>query len=126
MFSIFKIEVNVIFIAALLTIIGYSINNTIVVFDRIRQNLSNIKGKISENSLKDVVNKSISETFTRAVYTTITTLLPVICLILLGSKGILPFNIALIFGLVAGLYSSVLLAGQIWFMIERKKLKNNK
>lgn len=126
MFSIFKIEVNVIFIAALLTIIGYSINNTIVVFDRIRQNLSNIKGKISENSLKDVVNKSISETFTRAVYTTITTLLPVICLILLGSKGILPFNIALIFGLVAGLYSSVLLAGQIWFMIERKKLKSKK
>ena len=123
LFSVFKIEVNVIFIAALLTILGYSINNTIVVFDRIRENLNNNKSKLSKDVLKDIVNKSINETVTRSIYTTITTLIPVICLIILGSKNILPFNIALIFGLIAGLYSSVLLAGQIWYMIESRKLK---
>lgn len=125
MFALFKIEVNVIFIAAILTIVGYSINNTIVVFDRIRENMSLFKKKLTSDELKNIVNKSISETFNRAMYTTLTTLIPVICLILLGSKGILPFNVALIFGLIAGTYSSVLLAGQIWYVIENRKLKNN-
>ena len=124
LFSILKIEVNVIFIAAILTIVGYSINNTIVVFDRIRENMSLLKKKVTKDDLKNVVNNSITETFKRAIYTTITTLIPVICLILLGSKGILPFNIALIFGLIAGCYSSILLAGQIWYMIEKKTIKN--
>ncbi len=123
LFSLLKIEVNVIFIAALLTIIGYSINNTIVVFDRIRQNISSNKSKLNSDALKQVVNKSISDTVTRSIYTTITTLIPVICLIILGSKSILPFNIALIFGLVAGLYSSVFLAGQLWYLFEKRKLK---
>lgn len=123
MFSLFKIEVNVIFIAAILTIVGYSINNTIVVFDRIRENMGYVKGKLNNDKLKDVVNKSIKETVTRAIYTTITTLIPVICLIILGSKGILPFNIALILGLIAGSYSSILLAGQIWYLIEKRKIK---
>lgn len=122
LFSLFKIEVNVIFIAALLTIVGYSINNTIVIFDRIRENLGNTN-KLNEKALKEVVNKSINETFIRSIYTTVTTLIPVICLIVLGSKGILPFNIAMIFGLIAGLYSSLFLAGQIWYVIEKKKLK---
>ena len=126
LFSLLKIEVNVIFIAAILTIIGYSINNTIVVFDRIRENLNNRHGKPSEEGLKEIVNKSINETFTRSIYTSITTLIPVLCLIKLGSKGILPFNIALIFGLIAGCYSSILLAGQIWYSLERLALKKNK
>ena len=124
LFVLFKIEVNVIFIAAILTIVGYSINNTIVVFDRLRENMAPFKKKLTSSELKEVVNKSISETFNRAIYTTITTLIPVICLILLGSKGILPFNIALIFGLIAGTYSSILLAGQIWYMVEKKNCKN--
>ncbi len=123
LFSILKIEVNVIFIAAILTIVGYSINNTIVVFDRIRENMRLYKNKITKDELKYVVNKSITETFKRAIYTTITTLIPVVCLIILGSKGILPFNIALIFGLIAGCYSSILLAGQIWYLIEKKNCK---
>lgn len=122
LFSLFKIEVNVIFIAAILTIVGYSINNTIVVFDRIRENVKMTKSKINDKVLKDVVNLSVSQTLRRAVFTTITTLIPVICLILLGSKGILPFNIALIFGLVAGFYSSALLAGQIWYVIEKRNI----
>ena len=123
LFSLFKIEVNVIFIAAILTILGYSINNTIVVFDRVRENMKGKKDKVTKEVLKNVVNKSISETLTRSIYTTITTLIPVICLIILGSKGILPFNIAIIFGLIAGCYSSSILAGQIWYLIESKKLK---
>lgn len=122
LFSIFKIEVNVIFIAAILTIVGYSINNTIVVFDRIREHLNENKN-ISRDGLKALVNKSITETMTRSIYTTLTTLIPVICLIVLGSKGILTFNLALIFGLVAGLYSSVFLAGQVWYLLERKNYK---
>ncbi len=125
LFSIFKIEVNVIFIAAILTIVGYSINNTIVVFDRIREYLNENKN-ISRDDLKTIVNKSITETMTRSIYTTLTTLIPVICLIILGSKGILAFNLALIFGLVAGLYSSVFLAGQVWYLLERKNYKEKK
>ena len=124
LFSLFKIEVNTIFIVAILTIVGYSINNTIVVFDRIRENMNKQKGKLTENVLANIVNKSVSTTFYRSLNTTITTLIPVICLIVLGSKSILTFNIAIIFGLVAGCYSSTLLAGQIWYLIEKRKLKN--
>lgn len=128
LFSVLNIEVNVIFIAAILTIIGYSINNTIVVFDRIRENLKlkKNKGKITEDSLKEVVNSSVSDTFTRSICTSVTTLIPVFCLIILGSKGILPFNLALIFGIIAGCYSSMLLAGQVWFMLEKRNLKKKK
>mgnify|MGYP001167189123 CR=1 FL=1 len=122
LFSLFKIEVNVIFIAAILTIVGYSINNTIVVFDRIRENKTRVKGKITKDVLKKIVDDSVSGTFTRSMYTTITTLIPVICLIILGGKGIFTFNIAMIFGLCAGAYSSILLAGQIWYLIESRKL----
>lgn len=122
LFSLFKIEVNVIFIAAILTIVGYSINNTIVVFDRIRENKKKIKGKVTKDNLKNIVNDSISGTFTRSIYTTVTTLIPVICLIILGAKGIFTFNIAMLFGLCAGAYSSILLAGQIWYLIELRKL----
>ena len=120
LFSIFKIEVNVIFIAAILTVIGYSINNTIVVFDRIREKQGKYKGKLTKESLKEIVDDSVSDTITRSLYTTITTLIPVVCLIILGSKGILPFNIAIIIGLVAGFYSSSFLAPQLWYKIESK------
>ncbi|MEG2351459.1 MAG: protein translocase subunit SecF, partial [Bacilli bacterium] len=125
MFSVFKIEVNVIFIAAILTIVGYSINNTIVVFDRIRENINSHKNnkKMSNEELKVIINNSVSETVTRAIYTTVTTLIPVLCLIVLGSKEILPFNLALIFGLAAGTFSSVLLAGQVLYLFEKDKSK---
>ena len=123
LFSIFKIEVNVIFIAAILTIIGYSINNTIVVFDRIRENTKLYKGKITKEKLKDIVNESISQTFIRSLFTTLTTLIPVICLIMLGSKGILTFNFAIIFGLIFGFYSSLVLVGQMWYLIEKRNYK---
>ena len=126
LFSVLKIEVNVIFIAALLTIVGYSINNTIVVFDRIRENINKFKKKLTKEELKEVVNDSISDTFNRSLYTTVTTLIPIVCLIIFGSKGILPFNIAMIFGLIAGCYSSMLLAGQIWYLLEKKNCKKDR
>lgn len=123
-FSIFKLEVSPIFIAALLSIIGYSINNTIVTFDKIREiiNVKYNKKIKSEEELQDVINESISITFNRSIITTITTFIPVICLIIFGTYEILNFNIALLVGLIAGSYSSLLLAPFVWYMIEKRQI----
>ena len=118
-FSIFKLEVTPIFIAALLSIIGYSINNTIVTFDRIKENLNNKKLKTKED-LQEVVNDSISAIFTRSIITTITTLIPVV--VLVGPHEILNFNIALFIGLVAGAYSSLFISSFIWYLIEKNNV----
>ena len=120
-FSLLQLEVSAIFVAAILSIIGYSINNTIVVFDRIRENMHKKEIK-NEDELKEIVNNSISETMYRSVITSITTMLPVICLIIFGSKEIINFNIALLIGLVAGTYSSILLAGIIWIKLDKKNI----
>ena len=131
LFAIFKIEINSIFIAAILTIIGYSINDTIVIFDRIRENFHNHKlDKLNKELFDNIVNESISSTITRSINTTITTLFPIICLILFGSKEIITFDIAILIGLIAGTYSSVLLSSQIWSKLELRRLikkgNNNK
>lgn len=120
-FSICKLEVETIFIAAMLSIIGYSINDTIVIFDRIRENIGDKKVK-DKNDLKDVVNTSLRQTITRSLVTTLTTLFPVICLIFLGSHEIFNFNIALLIGLIAGSYSSIFIASQLWIILESKNL----
>ncbi len=121
-FSIFRLEVNSMFIAAILSIIGYSINDTIVTFDRIRENLKNKQtNKIaSKEELTEVVNLSLNQTIVRSIITTITTLIPVISLILLGSHEIVNFNIALLIGLIAGVYSSLFVASQLWLVIEKR------
>ena len=120
-YAIFRLPINANFIAALLTIIGYSINNTIVVFDRIREN----QGK-AMREIKTLVNTSISQTLKRSLYTTLTTIVPVILLYVLGVDSIREFAIPLIIGLLAGTYSSVFLAGSIWAgfksMSKKKKL----
>ena len=130
LFAIMHLEINSIFIAAILTIIGYSINNTIVIFDRIRENKNKkINNILSKEELKEVANKSIKETMLRSINTTITTMLPIICLIILGSKEILEFDIAILIGLIAGAYSSILISGSLWVLLENKlqiKKKNNK
>lgn len=127
LFSIFKLEVSSIFVAAILSIIGYSINDTIVTFDRIRENINNQKDRIKdENTLVEIVNKSLRDTFGRSIVTTITTLIPVICLILFGAYEIINFNIALLFGLVSGVYSSLFIASQLWFDIEKRKINTKK
>ena len=120
-FSLLKLEVQSIFIAAILSIVGYSVNDTIVTFDRIRENKSKAKIK-KEEDLKEVINNSVRETLGRSVITTITTLIPVICLIFLGSKEIFNFNFALLVGLVAGVYSSIFLASPLYFDFEKKNI----
>ena len=120
-FSIFRLEVSPIFIAALLSIIGYSINNTIVTFDRIKETLNKTKVKDKED-LKNVVNESIIAIFTRSIITTITTLIPIVALIIFGTHEILNFNVALLIGLIAGAYSSLLIAPFIWYLIEQKNI----
>lgn len=121
-FSIFRFEVSTIFIAAILSIIGYSINDTIVTFDRIRENkrrLHNDKVK-TYDELKEVVNISLKETVVRSLITSITTLIPVIVLMILGSHEILTFNYALLIGLIAGTYSSLFVATRLWLALEKK------
>lgn len=123
MFAIFRFEVSSMFIAAVLAIIGYSINDTIVSFDRIRENMKNYDGKrLDKDSFEALCNRSIGETFTRTIYTSITTLLPVIVLMILGSSGIFTFNIAMLIGLVAGTYSSIFIATVFFMMIEKRNL----
>lgn len=122
-----RVEVNSMFIAAVLAIIGYSINNTIVVFDRVRENLKKKdKENFSKDELKEVVNISIKDTMARSIYTSLTTLLPVIALLVMGSREILTFNVAMIVGLIAGTYSSLLLAGWLYVFFASKKKNNNK
>ena len=122
-----RVEVNSMFIAAVLAIIGYSINNTIVVFDRVREKLKKKdKENFSKDELKEVVNISIKDTMARSIYTSLTTLLPVIVLLIMGSREILTFNVAMIVGLIAGTYSSLLLAGWLYVSFASKKKNNNK
>lgn len=123
-FAFLNLEVTSIFIAAILAIIGYSINNTIVVFDRVREN----KKKMYNNTIKkkedliNVINTSLNQTIIRCIITTITTMLPVLSLIFLGSYEILNFNLALLFGLIVGTFSSIMLAPAIWYLIEKRKI----
>ncbi len=105
-------QVNSPFIAALLTIIGYSINNTIVIFDRIRENNRLLDYK--EGSRKGVVEVSVRQTLSRTINTTITTLVTLVMLYILGVDSIREFTFPLIVGMLAGVYSSVLISGQIW------------
>ena len=122
-FAIFRFQVSSMFIAAVLAIIGYSINDTIVSFDRIRENVHNYDAKkLTADKLEELSNQSIQETFTRTIYTTITTLLPVVVLMLLGSSGIFTFNMAMLVGLIAGTYSSIFIATVFFLMIEKKNL----
>jgi SecD/SecF fusion protein len=123
-FSLFKLEVSSIFIAAALSIIGYSINDTIVTFDRMRENVMKKKdGRIrSEEELKEVVNESLNKVLGRSIVTTITTLCPVIMLIFFGSHEIFNFNLALLIGLVFGVLSSIFVACQLWYVLEKKNI----
>lgn len=152
-FCIFNLEITSIFIAAILTIIGYSINDTIVTFDMIRENYKkrtiekeeqaklqkkeNKKNKNSKKSppvittfndedLTNLVNDSVRITFFRSFLTTLTTIIPVICLMILGAREIVNFNIALLVGFIAGVYSSIYISNQIWLILESRRLKKPK
>lgn len=125
LFAIFNISVDFILVAALLTIIGYSINDTIVVFDRIRENRRKLyknKKVLSNEELKNLVNTSSIETINRNVWTSITTIISVVTLIAVGLNDILTFNIAILIGLFAGSISSLLIGPRIWMLLERKRM----
>ena len=144
-FCIFKIEITSIFIAAVLTIIGYSINDTIVTFDMIRENYKkrlalkqkrNIKSVNKKSKKKDevvvvnldkeelisLVNDSVRTTFFRSILTTITTIFPVLCLLIWGSHEIFNFNVALLIGFIAGVYSSIYISNQLWLFLEIRRV----
>ena len=118
----FNFEISSMFIAAILAIIGYSINDTIVNFDRIRENLNKKNKKLTVDDLKEEVNLSIRQTFDRTIYTSLTTLLPIFALLFLGSREILTFNMAMLFGLIAGSYSSIFISNVIFLMIEKRNI----
>jgi len=121
-FSIFRLEVDITFIAAVLTIVGYSINDSIVTFDRVRENMK-LKKKIrTREELNEIVNDSIRQTLGRSVKTVLTVVLAVIALLIFGSSAILNFSIALLVGLVVGTYSSIFIASQIWLYIKGRQL----
>lgn len=122
-FSVTRIEFDITIIAAILTIIGYSINNTIVVFDRIRENIR-AKNRLVKSSkeLAAIINKSLIQTFMRSINTTTTTLIAVLAFLILGAQSIFGFAIALVIGLVAGTYSSLFLASQLWLVWRGKNL----
>lgn len=121
-FSVFRIEVDITFIAAILTIVGYSINDTIVTFDRIRENVDH-KGEIkTKEALADIVNKSLRQTMGRSVNTVLTVIVVVVALLIFGAPAIRNFSIALLIGLVTGMYSSICIAAQIWYTLKSREM----
>ncbi len=119
-YAIVKISVGNTFIACMLTIIGYSINETIVIFDGIRENLSEKRDK---ESLDDVVNKSISQTLSRSIFTSLTTFFMVAALEVFGVSSIREFALPLIAGIICGTYSSICLASAFWYVLRTKIVK---
>ena len=116
-FAIFRLSVGNSFIACILTIVGYSINATIVIFDRIRENLADAT---INHDLKFVVNRSISQSMTRSILTSATTFVTVLFLYILGVESMKAFALPLAVGIVAGAFSSVLLAGSLFYMLHKK------
>ena len=123
LFIIFRLQISTMFIAAILAIIGYSINDTIVTFDRIREELANVsEKKMTKETVWKVTNRAVCETFIRTLHTFLSTLIPIVILIFLGSKEILTFNLAMLFGFIAGAYSSIYIAAVIFAAIEAKNI----
>lgn len=118
-YSIFQIPLNSPFVAAMLTVVGYSINDTIVVFDRIRENMRGAK----RDSHEEVADLSINQTLSRSINTSLTTLLAIIALYVMGVASIREFTLPLIAGISVGVYSSIFIASPIWVLINRKVRK---
>lgn len=116
-YAVMRISVSNTFIACMLTIVGYSINATIVIFDRVRENMAEMTRK---DTLKDVVNRSISQTMSRSIFTSLTTFVMVACLYIMGVTSIRDFALPLMVGIICGAYSSVCLAGAMWYMLRDK------
>lgn len=122
-FSITRLEVDLNFIAAVLTIVGYSIHDTIVTFDRIRENMHKKKRLKTFKDIAEVVNISIHQTLTRSLNTVLMVLITVVSMLVFGSPAIRNFSIALLVGLLVGVYSSIFVACSIWVVLKARELK---
>lgn len=133
-FIIFRLELSPIIVAAILSIVAFSINDTIVIFDRIREilNTEYANYQLNKSDLRKIINKAIGETIKRSIFTSVTTIVTVIVLLIFKDATEITFNIAMLIGLVIGTYSSIFIATQIWYRLEtwrqkgiQKRIKNN-
>lgn len=122
-YAIVRVSVGNTFIACMLTIVGYSINATIVIFDRVRENL---RGMRSKEGLEEMVNKSITQTLTRSIFTSLTTFFMVAALEVFGVSSIREFALPLMAGIICGTYSSICLTGALWYVFRTKLVKKAK
>ncbi len=120
-YALLRISVGSTFIACMLTIIGYSVNDTIVIFDRIRENIKSLTTETAD-SLKTIANESLAQTLSRSLSTSFTTALTVLMLLIFGISTIREFAIPLLAGVIAGTYSSIFIATQLWYILKVKKL----
>lgn len=118
-FSLFQLEVDSAFVAAILTIIGYSINDTIVIFDRIRENLK----KRRKESLGEIINNSVNQTLVRSINTSIVVIVVLLALLFLGGETTKNFSLALLVGVVSGVYSSIFVASPLWYELKGESRK---
>lgn len=121
-YAVSRITVGTTFIACMLTIVGYSINATIVIFDRIRENMA----ADSKSDVKEIVNTSITQTLTRSIYTSITTFITIFVLYIMGVESIKEFALPIMVGIVCGGYSSVCITGALWYVMSKKSLSKSK
>ena len=123
-YALVRISVGSTFIACVLTIVGYSINDTIVIFDSIRENLALKTGKQTAEDLREIANKSLTQTLSRSINTSITTFIMVVMLYILGVASIRDFSLPLMAGLVCGAYSSICIATELWYVMKVHLGKN--
>lgn len=116
-YALIRISVGNTFIACILTIIGYSINDTIVIFDRIRENMHGVKKQTPE-TLAEVANRSLTQTLSRSINTSVTTIVMVLLLFIMGVSSIREFALPLMVGLISGTYSSIFIAASLWYMMK--------
>ena len=116
-------EVDITFIARVLTIVGYSINDTIVTFDRVRENLHKIKVITKPEQIDYIVNRSIRQTMTRSVNTVLTVIVVVVAILIFGASSLFNFSLALLIGLVSGVFSSVFIVVPLWGIMKKRQLK---
>jgi SecD/SecF fusion protein len=123
LYAIVRVSVGSTFIACMLTLVGYSINDTIVVFDRIRENVRPYGKNIKDDDLKFVINDSITQTLSRSLFTSFTTVVMVASLYVFGVSSIREFALPLMVGIISGTYSSVCIASPLWFMLKKVAIK---
>ena len=125
-YAVFRVPLNNSFIAAMLTIVGYSINDTIVVFDRIRENKTKVGLKDHDSASMDLVDQSVSQTVGRSINTSITTIVMVVLLFILGTDAVREFAFPLIIGVASGTYSSIFIASPLWYDFTHIHAKKHK